>query len=112
MAILKFKPHVLQTVEITGEYTDDNGDFHKGTESWSDYCKCDVVPAGKANTITLPDGTALTYSYVVYLPKGTREFLLGERVRISLFNSGSRTEFKEFTVKGFHPYQHQCKIWL
>ncbi len=105
-------PHILEVLTLTGEYEDENGDFHKGEEQWNEYSKCDAVPAGQANQITLPDGTVHQYSYTIYLPKGSREFKVGEKVRISFFGNGTLEEKSEFTTKGFHRYQHQCKLWV
>lgn len=112
MPILKIKPHTLETLQFVGEYEDENGDFHAGHEEWVTLCKCDVVPAGQANEITLPDGVVVQYAYTIYLPKNTREFQTGEKVRISFFGEGTKQEKKDFAVKGFHSYQHQCKMWV
>lgn len=112
MPILKMKPHILEVLSLTKEYEDENGDFHKGQEVWTELCKCDAVPAGQANQLTLPDGVVLQYSYTIYLPKKTREFRTGEKVRVIFFGEGTLQEKKEFTVKGFHAYQHQCKMWV
>lgn len=112
MPILKMMPHKLSYLSKGQEYEDENGDFHAGKEEWVELCKCDVVPAGEANTITLPDGMQLQYAYTIYLPKKTREFSVGEKVRISFFGNGTLQEKKEFSVKGFHAYQHQCKMWV
>lgn len=112
MPILKIKPHYLEVLSKAEEYEDENGDFHKGHEEWVDVCKCDVVPAGQANEITLPDGVVLQYSYTIYLPKKTREFHTGDKVRVSFFGNGTLQEKSEFIVKGFHAYQHQCKMWV
>ena len=112
MPILKIKPHFLEVLSKSEEYEDENGDFHAGHEEWVNVCKCDVVPAAKANVITTPDGMELTYSYTIYLPISTREFHTGEKVRISFFGNGTLQEKKEFSVKGFHAYQHQCKMWV
>lgn len=112
MPILKIKPHFLEVLSKAEEYEDENGDFHAGHEEWVKVCKCDVVPAGEANEITTPDGMVLTYAYTIYLPRNTREFHTGEKVRVSFFGNGTLQEKKEFSVKGFHAYQHQCKMWV
>jgi len=112
MPILRLKPHTLEVLSTTEEYEDEDGDFHAGVEEWNEYGKCDAVPAGRANTITLPDGNTLQYSYTIYLPKDARDFSLGEHVRINFFGNGILTEKREFVVKGFHRYQYQCKIWV
>ena len=106
------KPHILSVLTKSEEYEDENGDFHAGKETWVEVCRCDAVPAGQANKITTPDGMELQYAYTIYLPKGTREFHTGEKVRISFFGNGTLDEKKDFSVKGFHRYQHQCKMWV
>ncbi len=112
MPVLKMKPHYLETL-VKGEgYEDENGDFHAGKDEWVILCKCDCVPAGEANKLTTPDGVELVYSYTIYLPKGMREFRTGEMIRISFNGKGQLAEKKEFVVKGFHAYQHQCKLWV
>ena len=112
MPILKMKPHILEVLAITDGYEDENGDYHEGHEEWVKLCKCDAVPAGAAREITLPDGTVLQYSYTIYLPKNTCEFHTGAKVRVNFFGNGTLQEKKEFSVKGFHRYQHQCKMWV
>lgn len=112
MPVLKLKPHILEVLAISGEYEDENGDFHAGDGNWVTYSKCDAVPSGKAEEIALPDGSTMKYSYTIYLPKDAREFLVGEKVRLLFFKEGVLQEKKEFSVKGFHRYQHQCKMWV
>ena len=112
MPILNMKPHCLFRLSKSDGFEDEHGDFHDGGETWVKVCKCDVVPAGRVNTITLPDGSVLQYSYTIYLPKNTMEFNVGEKVSISFFGHGPTQEKKEFSVKGFHAYQHQCKMWV
>ncbi|MDO4157011.1 MAG: hypothetical protein Q4F85_06175 [Prevotella sp.] len=110
MAVLKLYPHTLSYQQKTEGYKDDNGDYHKGGTEWvEDYKKCDAVPAGKEDVITYEDGTQSSYSYVVYLGKDCREFHRNDLVRINFFDNKPGTEF---SVKGFHRYQHQCKLWI
>lgn len=112
MSILKMKPHYLEVLTKSEEYEDENGDFHAGEEEWVRLCRCDAVPSGEANRITTPDGVELQYSYTIYLPQKAREFFVGEKVRVIFFGEGILQEKKEFSVKGFHRYQHQCKMWV
>lgn len=112
MAILDLKPHRLEYLSVSEGYEDEYGDYHSGSGEWLELCECDVVPAGPANQIALPDGTTVQYSYTIYLPRDTREFLVGEKVRVSLFGEGVRREAREFSVKGFHRYQLQSKMWV
>ena len=113
MSVLDFAPHTLEYLEVVpGHDDEETGDYIKGSEEWVEgYCKCDTVPAGKANTITTPDGQVEPYSYTIYnLPRTCRTFAYGERIRIKFF--GSSEDVREFVVKGFHRYQKQCKMWV
>ena len=142
MPILTFKPYTLQILKQEKGYEDENGDFHKGKEEWADMCRCNIVPSGRANVIKLPDGSSYQYSYTVTLPTNIRDLIYGERVRILFevnkkptdvfvaecdgeyvalcIPKGNRVDVlggvdhpsKEFTVKGFHRYQHHCKLWI
>lgn len=110
MSVLNFAAHILQT-EVQGSegHYDEAGDYVPGSSSsWEEVSKCDIVPGGKAATITLPDGTMSNYSYTIYLPKDCKEFNYGDNIRLLLYGK----EVRQFKVLGFHRYQHQCKIWV
>lgn len=112
MAVLDFAAHELSYQVVSGGYEDpETGDYIKGKPYWVENAyKCDIVPAGKADTIAIPDGNVHPYSYTVYnLPQDCREFQYGDKIRINFFGKGNG---KVFTVLGFHRYQHQCKIWI
>lgn len=112
MAVLDFAAHFLDYQILTGGGEDPKtGDYIDGKRTWvNDAYRCDIVPAGKANQISIPDGAVQTYSYTVYnLPNDCREFQYGDKIRISFY--GKRPG-KVFTVLGFHRYQHQCKVWI
>lgn len=110
MAVLNTKPHTLSYLVAVEGYEDENGDYHKGTAEWvEDYIKCDAVPAGEENIINYEDGTVGRYSYTIYTSTKCRKFKRGDKVKIRFFKDDIGTEFD---VKGFHRYQHQCKIWV
>lgn len=112
MAVLDFAAHTLSYQTVTQGYEDpESGDYQESQTYWVENAyKCDIVPAGKADQITIPDGNVQKYSYSVYnLPQDCREFQYGDKIRIKFFGKG---EGKLFTVLGFHRYQHQCKIWI
>lgn len=107
MAVLSIKPYRLQYQVTTPGYEDENGDFHPGESYWEGDIECDAVPAGKADERTFEDGSVKKYSFTIYMKPNSRKFVIGEKVR--LFRLG---EVYEYEVKGFMPYQHQCKIWI
>lgn len=107
MGVLKLKPHRLAYWQTTDGYVDENGDPHEGSSQLVDCCRCDMVPAGPSNVIQFEDGIEERYSYTIYLPKNCRKFSRGDKIVVTHFDSRS-----EFIVKGFHRYQHQCKIWV
>lgn len=109
MSLLSFHASKLFRQVRAEGYTDSNGDYHQGTSRWDFCCNCDVVPAGEANKITIPDGSIDYYSYSVYnLPVGIKKFEYGEFVKLILLE-GEEVILK---VKGFHRYQLQCKLWV
>lgn len=110
MAVLSLKPHRLEyQVETQEGYEDSLGDYHPSTLKWVGLIECDAVPSsGKSNEIKFEDGSVSHYSYVVYMNSNVREFAIGEKVRITLYGGLQRV----FTVKGFHRYQLQAKLWV
>ena len=108
MSVIDLKPHSLSFLVSLPGYEDDNGDWHNGTEEWSEPLECHAVPAGRANQLSYEDGTVATYTFTVgRLDKDCREFQIGEKVKLNCLG-------KEYllTVKGFHRYQLQSKLWL
>lgn len=89
MAVLSFSAHTLSYKQEEGYRDQETGDYIKSNSKWiEDYCACDIVPAGKANEIQIPDGTIETYSYTISnLPVSCREFQYGDRVRIKLYGN-------------------------
>ena len=109
MSVLNFTPYYLYTSTEAPGYVDSEGNKHVGVATYSKYIKCDVVPAGQANQKDFGDGILQTYAYTIYVyDKNCRNFSLGEKIKFEKDGGMS----KEFIVKGFHRYQHQCKIWI
>lgn len=109
MAILQLKPHTLEYQVTSQGYEDANGDYHKGESYWQGEIPCDAVPAsGKSNEVQFEDGSVHKYSYTIYLNNDVRDFCVGEKVRVTLYGGVKRV----FTVKGFHRYQLQSKLWV
>lgn len=108
MSVIDLIPHTLRYCTVSDGYEDERGDWHEGTETWSDPINCHAVPAGAANIITYADGTTATYTYTVgRLDPECREFKIGEKVSLNVCGVE-----REFQVKGFHRYQLQSKIWV
>lgn len=110
MAVISLKPHTLEyEIKTKDGYEDSLGDFHEGKTEWSGSIKCDAVPSnGKANEIRFEDGSVHSYSYIIYLNSDVREFVIGDRVRLTLYGGVK----KVFSVKGFQRYQLQAKLWV
>lgn len=108
MAVLKLSSHTLYVSINSNGYEDENGDWHEGKSVSTELCKCDVVPAGKANERVFEDGVKDTYSYIIYLPKDCQRIEKGAKVSVKFADGVVR----EFLVKGFHRYQLQCKMWV
>ena len=108
MAVVKVKPDRLSYLVPGKGYDDEEGNYQPGEDSWEGSIRCDAVASGKASERKFEDGVIRAYSYEVTLPKDSRDFSIGDRVRI-LFYGGIE---REFEVKGFDRKQHQCKIWV
>lgn len=108
MPVIDPKPHYLSFLMITPGYEDKNGDWHEGKEEWSEPVRCHAVASGSAGVSAYEDGRIHSYTYTVgRLPADCREFEIGDRVRLTAFG-----RVHELTVKGFHRYQLQSKLWL
>ena len=108
MPVIKIKPDRLSYLVTNNGYEDEEGDYHPGEASWKGDIRCDAVSSGKATERTFEDGVIRAYSYEVTLPVCSKDFSIGDRVKI-LFYGGIEREFK---VKGFDRKQHQCKLWV
>lgn len=107
MALLNFKASKLYRQSSGESYFDENGNYHPGTTSYEFVADCDVVPAGEANKIAIPDGQVETYSFTISnLPVAMSNLEYGDFVK--LVHQGREFVLK---VKGFQRYQLQCKIW-
>ena len=108
MAVLKIKPDRLSYLVSSNGYEDEKGDYHPGEASWNGDILCDAVTSGKATERKFEDGVIRAYSFEVTLPECSKDFSIGDRVKI-LFYGGIE---REFEVKGFDRKQHQCKLWV
>lgn len=108
MPVIDLVPHYISYLEVCEGYEDENGDWHEGLTEWHEEIPCHAVPAGASNTISFADGENVTYSYTIgRLAPVCREFKVGEKIKLHIDDY-----IREFTVKGFHRYQLQSKIWV
>lgn len=108
MPVLRLNPHKLSVLFVRDGYEDGNGDWHQGELEWGEPVDCHAIPAGQANQITFNDGTTANYSYTIGgLNPNMEELKIGDRVLLIIGNDKI-----EYSVKGFHRYQLQCKIWI
>lgn len=108
MSVINAIPHTFSILEVRDGYEDDNGDWHEGESAWSGEMPCHAVAAGSSNIISFVDGENVTYSYTIgRLDPKCREFKVGEKIRLNIEGI-----IREFTVKGFHRYQLQSKLWV
>lgn len=108
MAVLKLMPHRLEWLSTTKGTVAPNGDYIAGSSVWQGSLPCSAVPNGSAKMIVFADGVARPYSYVITLSPMVRDFVVGERIRLTLI--GGRQE--EYSVQGFGRYQHLSKLWV
>ncbi|MBQ9253231.1 MAG: hypothetical protein IJ180_00485 [Bacteroidales bacterium] len=104
-----FRLHKLQYLITSGGYEDEDGNYIQGDEEWSKEIPCRYELNQRASTITLQDGVAYTYTYVVYLNLSAPDFHYGQTIRL-IRNDGIVVDTKE--VKGFTREQLHCRLWL
>lgn len=112
MSVLNLRPHYLAVLVAGNGVIDENGDYQPDArgEAYKGRIPCNAVPAGKAATITLPDGVTREYSYTVYMDPGVPDIKAGDRVRI--FNKSDNSLLAEKEVLGFFPYQLGGRLWV
>lgn len=109
MGVLNMTPNTLYQGITAAGYVDENGNKHPATVEFVEYLKCDIVPSGPSAQRDFGDGILQTYSYTIYVfDRRCRNFAIGERIKFKKDGVLSG----EYLVKGFHRYQHQCKIWI
>ena len=72
------------------------------------YHKCRAEINSKAQQIILEDGTAYTYSSLIYCPLTVPDLTTGTKILV-LDETITRIEG---TVKGFSRGQFNCRIWV
>lgn len=64
-------PHTLTAKIISESYQDDDGNWMPGGVS-TRQITCRAEPNGSGRQIQLADGSLITYSWIVYMPKATQ----------------------------------------
>ena len=109
MVSVRFRPHTLEILTLTGGYYDSNQDYVEGTESWSDPIPCRYEPNGKAHTVPIGEGKDFRYEYTVYLNTDCPDIAYGQHVR--LYDADGEL-VDEYEAKGFHRGQLDAKLWV
>jgi len=86
----------------------ENGDWIEGESSWGAPIQCDAFPStGKAAPVNFPDGHNDVYAYEIHLDIAEDPFEVGDQVRINV-----KGHCAEYTVKGYHRYSYNAKLWV
>lgn len=108
--MVSFRPHkLILKKSFNGSY-DSSGDWVEGSLKTVSTVPCRYEPNGRAQTITLPDGKAFVYSYMVYL--NVDPYLDIKYGDIVVLISQDEKKIGEFDVKGFHRGQLDMKVWV
>lgn len=108
--MVTFRPHTLILKKASGGSYAANGDWVPGTVASSNRIPCRFEPNGRAETITLPDGTNYRYHYTVYLNPDV-PICPGYGDTVELFNQCGCSQ-GDYEVKGVHRYQLGLRVWV
>ncbi len=110
MALVDFRPHCLHLIRKGEGAYDGNGDWQEASDGLAACIPCRYEPNGAARTITLPDGNAYKYSYMVYLNVNPKlEIKYGDIIELI---SQDGKNMGQYEVKGFHRGQLDMKVWV
>jgi hypothetical protein len=110
MAVLRFKTEFIEKADVPQGTIETNGDYTPGeSPTWSEKEKCDaVLNNGPSEQIRIDDGTAIYFSYTIYLSPKCQSYAIGDKVRITFRDAST----KEYIVKGVERRQLQCKLYV
>lgn len=107
---MTFRPHTLILKQASEGHYDPNGDWVEGVVSESEAIPCRFEPNGRAQTISLPDGTNYQYHYTIYLnPDVSISPRYGDLIELFAQDGVSQGDFE---IKGVHRYQLGLRIWV
>lgn len=101
-------PYTLQKQTSTAPTRNSDGDWVGGGVDWVDYAKCrDEDGTGKL--VTMPDGQAATYSFLIQLPRGTEKIETGVAIKVVDSDGVTRAEG---VVKYSRKDQLHTRAWV
>ena len=110
MIPVSFRPHTLKVITRGKGSYDENRNWVESEETVSEEIPCRYEPNGRANTITLEDGTVYRYSYMIYLSVNpSLAIKYGDIVELT---SQDGVSIGRYEVKGFHRGQLDMKVWV
>lgn len=108
MSILELRRHKLYIERQADGYTDDNGDYHKGTTFWEGPYDCDAVPTTKSTDVIYEDGETHHYTFICYMDAELAETITkGMKVRLY-----RESQTYDLHVINTRPYKHQLKVYV
>lgn len=98
---------VIQTIQDP-IYDEESGSWTEETTIEEDYVKCRDDSNSAGSVIQTTDGEEYVFSYVIYMPFGTKPIELGSKVKV-LNGNELRAEGR---VKKFYKGQLHSILWL
>jgi len=100
-------PYTLEVLNIVEGEPDANGDYAVPLDSWQTISKC-RDEAGNGRKITLEDGSAFEYNFLIQMPKGVESIAVGKKVRVKDGNSVRATGEIKYSRKD----QLHTRAWV
>lgn len=107
--MVKQYPYQLYRYTVTGGGVDENGFPVSSSSTAVLQCTCRDEVNSKGNSISLADGRAHVFDYLIQLPLSAPDFLPGDLVEI---RNGSAVRMIKKQVQRFQRDQMHCRIWV
>jgi hypothetical protein len=111
MAVQQY-PHFLFVHVVSESVQDSDGNWSDPIDSWAKHCKCREETNGAGRQINGPDGKAIVFSSVVYMPKNATKIQEGTEILVSETDSETGLCRVEGTVLKHDISQLHARLWL
>lgn len=109
---VKQYPHFLFVHVVSESVQDNEGNWTDPVDEWVLHANCREETNGAGRQINGPDGKAVVFSSIVYLPKSTASIDYNTEAKVTDVNDSNAKPRVKGQVLNFYPGQMNCRLWL